>query len=332
MKTDGYKLHLVSPWVVGSLWLWLLFPLIAGAQQGIPRIAFWNVENFFDTRDDSLKLDDAFTPQGDNHWTIKRYEDKRNKIFKVIAALDFPLAIGLAEVENDWVLNDLCLGTPLRHMGYDYVHYESPDRRGVDCALLYRKGLFDVLWSRRICVSDSAEDFFTRDILLVHGVAHLGAKDDTCYLLVNHWPSKLGGAVADRHRLEIASRMMALMDSLWGASPQALVLAMGDFNASADEEAVYRGLGFEGKCENALGFYSLMYQIPLGTGSYKYQERWSCIDQMFANRDLEVGIFAPDFMLLDDKKYLGKKLFRTYSGMRYLGGYSDHLPIYVNLW
>lgn len=295
------------------------------------RIAFWNVENLFDTRHDTLKSDEAFTPWGENHWTIKRYEDKRNKIFKVVAAMGWPAVLGMAEVENDRVLADLCKDTPLRKMGYEWVHYESPDRRGVDCAMIYRKDQFKVLSSKAICVSDSAEDFYTRDILMVHGMINCSEKWDTCYLFVNHWPSKLGGVAADRHRLQIAQKLMQTMDSVRNCAEGALALAMGDLNASPDEEAVYKGLGFGGGCENALGFYNLTYQVPEGVGSYKYHDAWSCIDQMICNWDLEFEVFAPDFMLIDDQKYLGKKLFRTYQGLRYQGGYSDHLPIIVTL-
>lgn len=295
------------------------------------RLAFWNVENFFDIWHDTLKNDLAFTPSGDNHWTAKRLEDKRNKIFKVIASMEYPIVVGLAEVENDKVLRELCLGTPLRKMKYDFVHYESPDQRGVDCALLYRKDRFKVLESRPICVSDSAEGFFTRDILMVKGVT-LGKKEaDTCYIFVNHWPSKLGGAVADRHRLQIAQRLMNEMDSVKMICPESLVIAMGDFNVSSSEEAVAEGLEFRGNCMNDRGFYSLMYQVEPGMGTYKYQDSWSCIDQVFCNQDLEVEIFVAEGMLIEDAKYLGYKPFRTYLGMKYQGGYSDHLPVIVTV-
>lgn len=295
------------------------------------RMAFWNVENFFDTKHDTLKDDMAFTPQGANHWTQKRYEDKRNKIYKIVAAMEWPVVMGMAEIENEWVLRDLCLGTPLRKMGYDYVHYESPDVRGVDCAMIYRRDKFKVLESKPICVSDSSENFFTRDILMVKGLLKRRGGDDTCYLFVNHWPSKLGGATADRHRLEIAQKLLTIMDSLNHCKPGALILAMGDFNASPDEEAISKGLEFENNCSNIRGLYNLVYQIENGIGSYKYQGVWSCIDQMICNQDLEFEIFAPEVMLENDVKYMGKKLFRTYLGMWYRGGYSDHLPIIVSL-
>ena len=268
-------------------------------------IAFWNVENLFDTQRDTLKDDCAFTPEGDNHWTSKRYQDKQNKIFKTIAAMQWPAVIGMAEVENDHVLRDLCRNTPLRKLGYDFVHFESPDQRGIDCALLFRKGLFDVFESTNIYVSDTAEGFYTRDILLVGGVLRdTVSRGDTCYILVNHWPSKRGGAEAERHRMEIARLLLHTMDSLQRSHPAALVLA---------------------------GFYNLMHHIPQGEGSYKYKDTWTCIDQVIANRKLKVELFAPDFLLVDDEKYMGRKPFRTYTGMNYLGGYSDHLPVMIRI-
>ena len=311
----------------------ILLPASAYAQKGWRwTMAFWNVENYFDTRRDTLKDDCAFTPEGDNHWTPRRYQDKQNKIFKTIAAMQWPVVVGMAEVENDHVLRDLCRNTPLRKMSYDFVHFESPDQRGIDCALLYRKGLFEVFEARNIYVSDTAEGFYTRDLLLVGGVLNdtLGTTD-TCYILVNHWPSKRGGATADRYRMAIAQRLRHTMDSLQRNHPAALVLAMGDFNATSDEEAISRGLGFDGEERNPEGFYNLMHSMPRGEGSYKYRDTWSTIDQMIANRKLTVELFAPDYLLVDDEKYMGRKPFRTYTGMTYLGGYSDHLPVMVRI-
>jgi len=313
--------------------LLLLLPLGAAEAQDSARwsIAFWNVENFFDITNDSLTADDVFTPQGDNHWTAKRYADKRDKIYKMVAAMGWPAAMGMAEVENDAVLRDLCHYTPLRKFKYEFVHYDSPDERGIDCALIYRPDQFRVFESRPICVSDSAEAFYTRDILMVGGVLMHEKGNDTCFLFVNHWPSKLGGATAEKHRMKIAQRLMGLMDSVQKAYEGALVLAMGDFNASPEEESVRRGLGFDEVSMNAQGFCNLMFQIPKGSGSYKYHDTWTCIDQMIVNRDLVVEIFERDFLLVDDPKYLGKKLNRTYIGMRYQGGYSDHLPLITRI-
>ena len=142
------------------LGLFLYTTDVCAQDEGRWTMAFWNVENYFDTQHDTLKEDMEFTPTGKNHWTAKRYADKRNKIYKMVAAMQWPVVVGLAEVENDRVLRDLCRYTPLRRYGYEFVHYESPDRRGVDCALLYRKELFTVFESQRIDVSDSTEGRF----------------------------------------------------------------------------------------------------------------------------------------------------------------------------
>ena len=220
------------------LGLFLYTTDVCAQDEGRWTMAFWNVENYFDTQHDTLKEDIEFTPTGKNHWTAKRYADKRNKIYKMVAAMQWPAVVGLAEVENDRVLRDLCRFTPLRNQGYEFVHYESPDRRGIDCALLYRKEVFEVFESRRIDVSDSSEGFYTRDILMVGGVLGGG---DSCYVFVNHWPSKRNGAVAERHRMEIARLLLGLMDSIRQTHPRALVLALGAFNSAPEEEAISRG-------------------------------------------------------------------------------------------
>lgn len=305
----------------------LLFSACANAQEQ-HAIAFWNVENYFDTEHDTLKDDHDFTPAGNYHWTPSRYLDKRDKIYKTVVAMHYPTIFGLAEVENDGTLRSLCKGTPLRNYGYDFIHYESPDRRGIDCALLYRRDLFHVIESHPISVSDTSKGFYTRDILLVGGVLE---GNDTCYFLVNHWPSKKGGTQSNRRRMAIAKTLRTLLDSLQSVHPQALIMAMGDLNTAPDERVVRRGLAFDKEGRNPEGFYNLMYQIPKGEGSYKYQDQWSCLDQMIANRQLKVEIFCSSFLLVPDTRYLGDKPFRSYAGIRYQGGYSDHLPIIAHL-
>ena len=141
---------------------------------------WWNVENLFDTRDDPHTNDDEFTPQGDMHWTRRKLQAKLQGIAKTLAMADLPDVVGLAEVENSYVLRELCQGTPLARAGYRYVHRNSPDRRGIDCALLYRTDRFRVLKDSVVRVSDSAEGFFTRDILVVEGVT---AQGDTVSLV-----------------------------------------------------------------------------------------------------------------------------------------------------
>lgn len=309
------------------------------------RLVFWNVENLFDTWDDSTRNDDDFTPAGKNHWTHKRYKTKQQHLSQTLVALGFvahnnsrlemPLAIGMAEVENDYVLRELCKGTQLRRYNYDFVHFESPDLRGIDNALLYRSDIFSPFITKNICVSDSSHNFFTRDILLVGGTTRLG---DTIMMLINHLPSKRNNE-NERWRASIAKKLRHTMDTLAAAHPMAAIIVMGDFNATPDEPEIRLTL-----TDNNNGpFINLMYRNK-GLGSYKYQGKWKFLDQIIVSKNItsegkcpltlsENGgrVFDADFLLDDDERNLGRKVKRTYTGQRYHGGYSDHLPVYIDL-
>lgn len=306
-----------------------------GADNQQVRVAFWNVENFFDTERDTLHEDGEFCPQGEKHWTRKRFEEKRAHIYKTLAAMEFPTVVGMAEVENDYVLRELCLNTPLRRMRYKYVHYESPDRRGIDNALLYRSDRFEVTGSAAVSMSDSSADFYTRDLLLVQGKTSDG---DTLILLVLHLPSKRGGVEADKHRARIVHRISYIMDSLRTQHPCAGIVAMGDFNADPNDATIRKGLSA------GEGFINLMTRNPEGLGSYKYQGYWSFIDQIVISSNLDnakqlprlcvdgcAKAFSRPFLLCEDKGHMGVVPFRTYWGPRYRGGFSDHLPVYIDL-
>ncbi len=295
--------------------------------------AWWNVENLFDTRDDPETDDDEFTPQGERHWTRRRLSDKVNGIYKTLVQMNLPDVVGLGEVENNYVLRELCQGTPLAQVPYRYVHYDSPDRRGIDVALIYRTDRFTVTASRAVNVSDSAEGYFTRDILVVEGVT---AGGDSVCLLVNHWPSKRGGEEADMRRLAIARTLRSLMLELKEEHPAAAIIAMGDMNSSANEEAIAVGMGFAGDSINPDGIRNLTPRLPKDWGSHKYQGEWRYIDQVFllADRrwmegDLKLQRF--DHLLTDDGNRPGQRPKRTYQGPRYEGGLSDHLPMLLRL-
>ena len=307
-------------------------------------MVFWNVENLFDTYDDTARNDDAFTPTGENHWTNKRYNTKLTHIYKTLAAmgeisdsgLQMPLAVGMAEVENDKVLRDLCQGTPLRRFGYNFIHFDSPDRRGIDNALLYRIDLFTPFLSQNICVSDSSKHFFTRDILLVEGCT---ATSDTLIFIVVHLPSRRSDD-NDRHRRDIAQKLRYIMDTIAYAHPEAAIVTMGDFNASPQEPEMRNILMHD----NDSLFVNLMDRSN-DPGSYKYQGNWSFLDQIIVSANLTTGdtlcpfrlidtkgsAFQASFLLKDDEKHLGQKPYRTYLGIRYLGGFSDHLPVYIDI-
>ncbi len=291
--------------------------------------AWWNVENLFDTRDDPRTNDDEYTPQGDLHWTRRKLDSKLQGIYKTLVMMEMPDVVGLAEVENKYVLRELCQCTPLAQEHYRYVHYDSPDRRGIDVALIYRADRFSVTASRTVNVSDSAEGFYTRDILVVEGVT---ARGDSVCLLLNHWPSKRGGEEADARRLKIARTVRQLMVELYGKHPGAAVIAMGDMNSTADEEAIMQGMGFGTDTVNPEGIRNLTLRLPADWGSHKYQGQWRYIDQMFllAGRKWDVRklkLQKFDHLLTEEKGHPGVRPKRTNQGARYEGGLSDHLPM-----
>ena len=295
--------------------------------------AWWNVENLFDTRDDPHTNDDEFTPQGDLHWTRRKLNAKLQGIHKTLTLMNLPDVVGLAEVENKYVLRELCQGTPLAQVPYRYVHYDSPDRRGIDVALIYRTDRFTVASSRRVGVSDSAAGFFTRDILVVEGTT---ARGDTVCLLLNHWPSKRGGDEAEAQRLRVADTLRRLMVELHARHPDAAVIAMGDMNATADEAPIAEGMAFGADSINPDGIRLLTRRLPKGWGSHKYQGVWNYIDQVFLlapDRWLvaDLKLMRFDHLLVDEKGHAGQRPRRTNAGPRYEGGLSDHLPLLLRL-
>lgn len=304
-------------------------PSRAHGQQDSLYALWWNVENFFDTRDDPATNDDEFTPAGDRHWTRRRFNAKRDGIYKTLVMAGLPDVVGLAEVENGYVLRELCDGTPLRKAGYRYVHHDSPDRRGIDCALLYRASRFSVVSSRPIAVSRPDEAFFTRDILLVEGTTPDG---DTVCLLLNHWPSRRGGNAADRRRMQVARTLRHAIDSLHAAHPAALILAMGDMNASPDDPAIAQGMGFGNRETTPQGLRNLTLTLPRQWGSYRYQGTWDYIDALFllAGKRWQVArtdVLRYPHLLIAERRHLGFRPRRTYRGPLYEGGLSDHLPL-----
>lgn len=298
--------------------------------QGPTRVAFWNVENYYDVINDSLTADDPFTPMGENHWTKKRFEAKRNAIMKVIVAMageewDLPIVVGLAEVENDYVLQQLCKSTPLRKLGYEWVHFDSPDRRGIDCALLYNSSRIQIFDSRAVSMSEPEASFRTRDVLLVGGRLVGG---DTLWTMVCHLPSKRGGGEAEHHRIGILHKVRAMADSLMEHYPGAKVVVMGDFNADRHESSFTASFGLDESGRTESGLHDLLWDIPIDQGSYKYQGVWTVIDHLLTNIPTAKGyIWQKDFLLVPDKTFRGLRPNRTYLGVRYQGGYSDHLPV-----
>ena len=307
------------------------------------RVMFYNVENLFDPREDSITSDEEYQPTGMRGWTNSRLKQKQINISKVVLAVggwEPPDMIGLCEVENFSVLYGLTNYTVLKNFGYKIIHFDSPDPRGMDVALLYRPQKFRVLESYPIRIRFPFDTTSrTRDILFVKGIA---CKRDTINIFVSHWPSKFGGAMATiPKRNYVASVMRKLSDSLMAVNKRANILIMGDLNESPYEEGVSKVLRAKMDSVNLQpdDLYNLLGGAGLAwnRGTIKFHETWDAIDHMIVSMPMlahatsyGLHIFEAPFLFQDDEAWFGKKPFRTYYGAKYIGGFSDHLPVYMD--
>ena len=354
--------------------------LLAGAaEQGDTLSAvFWNLENFFDWRNDSTSVSDAdFSSRGSRRWTRRRFETKCQGVAKTLlwsasVAGRLPDIVGVAEVENAFVLRRLLRDTPLRKLDYGYVHFDSPDRRGIDVALLYRKGALELVDAKPCHLyDDSLRVMPTRDILLCrfrlkgrgpldsggggaearggaggdHAVGAGSGDSGEFAVLVNHHPSKFGGAAESEGRRRAAvGRLRFLADSLADGGLQR-ILAFGDFN-DTPANPLFKAL------EPRLSPLYRAVSVE-GEGTIRFDGRWELIDLAFASpasgspvmpspapapAALASGwtgpmrILRPPFLRAPDRAHGGWKPLRTYTGPRYNGGLSDHCPIQVDLY
>ena len=309
---------------VAWLTLCISLSLQSGAQTPF-RVMFWNVENLFDTQDDPQKNDNEFLPDAARHWTYPRYRDKLTKVAKTIVAAGpecVPDLVGLCEVENDSCLDDLTRRSLLHEAGYRYVMTHSPDRRGIDVALLYQRSTFRLLHHQSIRIPKGAvkRSTPTRDILYVAGKLQSG---DTLDVMVCHLPSRSGGkARTEPFRMVVADIIARTADSLVQVRQHPYLIVMGDFNDYPTDRLTDRLADTKASLRN------LMKGMPGGT--YRYRGEWGIFDQFFVSAEVPVKcveILRFPFLLEEDGKYGGDKPFRTYHGMRYQGGYSDHLPV-----
>jgi predicted extracellular nuclease len=335
------------PFYLLTLLPFYLFPLFAQTDTTRYCIAFYNVENLFDPDDDPDKNDDAFTPAGFYHWTNKRFYKKLNDIAKVLLSINGwapPDIVGLAEIENANVLNKLCYNTGLKAYRYRYVHYDSPDARGIDVAMLYRSDRIEIVESHPVPVVFPFElNSKNRDILYVKALI----AEDTLHLFVNHWTSRFGGYGATiPKRNYYAQVLKSKVDSLLTINENANIVIMGDFNDYPTDESMVTYLQAKNyKNESVEGvLFNLMFPLAeKNRGTHKSQEFWGCLDQFIVSKSLlnlqnrwqiENGaavIFEAPFLLTADEKFGGVKALRTYLGPKYLGGFADHLPIKVVL-
>jgi len=307
-------------------------------------IVFYNVENLFDTWDDPETSDEEFTPFSTRHWTTERFEYKIKMIYKtVITACDgqFPDVIGLAEIENLWVLEQLISKTPLSKVPYGIIHKESPDPRGIDVALLFRKDKLKPLNYEHIPVNDEGKNSFkSRDIL--HFTAEIN--NERIHFFVNHWPSRSGGYIETKAKRDIAARILRkCIDSLLVKEQQSNILLMGDFNATPKEKCfttLLKTLPYPGNNNPSWLINLSTLWTKRAEGTLRNGGQWETFDQMIcsypllSNNRLKIepersGVCNFDFLLEPDPAFLGKKPFRTYLGPAYHGGISDHLPVKV---
>lgn len=295
-----------------------------------------NCENLFDCTHDPQKADQEFLPDAAKHWTVARYWKKLNRIGQEIIACGgegsawaLPDVVALCEVENDSVMRDLTRRSLLRTARYEYVMTHSPDRRGINVALLYSPFTFSLLKSYALRIPPMAGRPPTRDILYVKG---LTAAVDTLHLFVLHAPSKAGGEVETRRfRIAVARRLCQSVDSIRRIEPHARILVAGDFNDDGKAESLQlmAQSGLTDVSLNACGTHG-------AKGTYRYQGEWSCLDHVFASSEIadkgvSCTIFDAPFLLEADEKYGDWRPWRTYFGPKYQGGFSDHLPLVVRL-
>lgn len=339
-----------------SLVLSILYLTVSFGQNSktykVNTIAFYNLENLFDTENDPITFDDDRTPEGKDHWTKEIYQDKLKNMARVIAEIGAdvsgttPAIIGVCEVENRTVLEDLVNQKPLIKKDYGIIHFNSPDRRGIDVALLYKKKLFTPTSykAKELLIyddNDESKRVFTRDQLIVSGILD----GDKINLIVNHWPSRRGGEKRSRSkRIKAAKLNRQIIDSLFSEDPYAKIITMGDFNDDPTSPSIKKYLKAQQKKEglSIKELYNPMEDIAKkGLGSLAYRDNWNLFDQIIISTELtkkefssyrfyKAGIYNKTYLVNAHGRYKGYP-YRSYAEGRYTGGYSDHFPVYIYL-
>ncbi len=292
----------------------------------------YNVENFFHPDDDPTKSDDAFTPDGDYHWSYSKASEKAKKIGRVIVSANGwnqPHVIGLCEVEGPDAVEFLLAKSGLEKLGYRAICYPTPDMRGIATAMFYDSDFVKVIDSKPICVSVPEKDLLTRDILY----AKLAFESDTFHIMVNHWPSKYGGEQESVwKRNHVAQLARHACDSIRATEPEAKIIVMGDFNDGAESDAITTEFGATSEMGDFVNLSS-----DTKKSSYKYQGKWGTIDHIIVSRALceaerpEFTVCDLPFLKESDESFSGDKPFRTFIGMKFNGGYSDHFPVMIKI-
>jgi hypothetical protein len=313
-------------------------------------IGFYNLENLFDTiidPDTNKILQDDFTPKGKSGWTSQRYHEKLENMSKVISEIGTDVSpdglaiLGVAEIENKTVLEDLVNTKNLKNRGYEVVHYDSPDRRGIDVGLLYNPKYFEVTSSSNISLRRIDTTFYTRSQLLVSGLLN----GEKIHVIVAHWPSRSGGEQRSKPRRASAGKLgRMIIDSLQAEDPNAKVFYMGDLNDDPVDESVKKHLRGVAKEENAKSgalYNPWVDYYKKGIGTLAYRDAWNLFDQILVSESLlgkdfssyklyKSKIFNKPYLKNSSGRYKGYP-YRSFAGGVYKAGYSDHFPVYMFL-
>lgn len=332
------------------LFFFIQIPHCQNINYEIRTIAFYNVENLFDTINNPDTFDEDFTPSGKNNYTHEVYFKKIENISKVISEIGAektktsPAIIGLAEIENRAVLEDLIHSEKLKNKQYNIIHYDSPDLRGIDVALLYQEKYFSPLSHETFEVKlweENGNRIYTRDQLLVSGL--LG--DDLIFIIVNHWPSRRGGQLRSNPKREKAAYVTSqIIKKIKLENENAKIFVMGDFNDDPTDISIKNVLKSNNSIEK-LGdstLYNPMENLyKKGLNTLGYRDQINLFDQILMTPDcisldyqynsfqyFKVGIFNPSYLITNKGRYKGYP-FRSFGNGHFTGGYSDHFPVYV---
>ncbi len=311
-------------------------------------IGFYNLENLYDTIDNPENDDAEYLPQAIKLWNTDKYLRKLDHLAEVISQLGTeivaggPVIMGFSEVENYGVMRDLISRAPLNKMNYGIVHYDSPDRRGVDVGLIYQKNNFKVRDSKNYIVKDTTNiSFRTRDLLRVSGYLD----GDLIHIIVCHWPSRSGGELESTPRRKLAAlNTRMIVEEIFKTEPDAKIIIMGDFNDDPRDISMVKHLGAKGKIEQVTksNLFNPMWKLYKdGIGSLAYRDSWNLFDQTIVSygllhptdgeyKFLKSKVFNKKFLTQKDGSFSGYP-FRTYVGNNYMAGYSDHFPVYLFL-
>lgn len=349
LKTSNRKYH--------NVLIFILFFFVSKIEAQKKRtfkvhtVAFYNVENLFDTINDTTKFDERSPMMELKTAREEIYQKKVQNMADVISKIgaktsnNSPAVIGICEVENRAVIEDLANDPALLTKNYGIVHYDSPDERGIDVALMYQKALFRPSSSsaHQTKLSDNSSDGrdYTRDVLLVSGYL----EEDLIHVLVNHWPSRSGGEARSRSKREAAAAVnKQLVDSLQMEDPYAKIFVMGDLNDNPTNSSLKKVLKTKGD-KRKVGFKELFNPMESffkkGLGSNAYRDAWSLFDQIIVSKPLleedyssfrfyKAGIFNAQFLITKKGQYKGYP-FRSFSWGGFTGGYSDHFPVFVHV-